>query len=51
MFASLRRRRAAALTLTTFCESCGTVCTPGCRAQAHYDRIRTRALAHGLPLR
>ena len=51
MFASLRRRRAANLTGTTFCESCGTVCTAGCRAQAHYDRVRTQALTHVLPLR
>ena len=52
MFAALRRRRrASALTGTTFCDSCGTVCTAGCRAQAHYDRVRTQALAHALPLR
>jgi hypothetical protein len=51
MFASLRRRRVAALTGTTFCESCSTVCTAGCRAQGHYDRVRTQALVHALPLR
>ena len=51
MFASLRRRFATNLTGTTFCESCGSVCTPACRAQAHYDRVRTRALTHALPLR
>jgi hypothetical protein len=51
MFASLRRHWAAILTRTTFCESCGTVCTPGCRAEAHHDRVRTRALTYTLPLR
>jgi hypothetical protein len=51
MFSSLRRRWAAALTRTTFCESCGTVCTPGCQSAAHYDRMRTQALAHVLPFR
>ena len=50
MFASLRRRRAAALARTTFCDSCGTVCTVGCRAEAHYDRVRTQALTESLAL-
>jgi hypothetical protein len=51
MFSSLRRRRAARLAGVTFCEQCGTVCTPACRAQDHRDRVRTQALAYALPLR
>ena len=48
MFASLRRRGAAALARTTFCDSCDTVCSAGCRAEAHYDRVRTQALTQAL---
>jgi hypothetical protein len=51
MFASFRRRWAGPTAGTTFCDSCSSVCTPGCRAQSHYDRVRTQALVHALPLR
>jgi hypothetical protein len=51
MFSSLRRRRAARLAGTTFCDPCGSVCTPACRAQAYRDQVRTQALAYVLPLR
>jgi len=44
MLTSLRRRRAARLAGTTFCEACGSVCAAACRAQAHLDRVRTQAL-------
>lgn len=44
MFAKLHRR--AELRGVEFCESCGQVCTPGCRAQARLERTRTEALFH-----
>lgn len=44
MFAFLRRRRTADLAAVTFCDGCGQVCTAGCRAAAHDDRVRTAAL-------
>jgi hypothetical protein len=40
MFARMRRR-AAELRGVEFCESCGQVCAPGCRAHARLDRTRT----------
>jgi hypothetical protein len=51
MFALLRRRRAAIVAGTGFCESCAAVCTAQCRADAHYDRARTRALTFVVPIR
>jgi len=38
-----RRRTAAVLTATTFCERCGQVCTAECRSAARLDRVRTAA--------
>jgi hypothetical protein len=45
MFAFLRRRRSADLSTVSFCDTRGQVCTAECRSAAHYDRIRTAALA------
>ena len=39
----LRRRRAAYLAAVSFCERCGTVCDPGCRADALLERARAGA--------
>jgi hypothetical protein len=38
-----RRRTAAVLAATTFCECCGQVCTAECRSAARRDRVRTAA--------
>jgi hypothetical protein len=45
----LRRLRVGRLSGTTFCESCGQVCTPACRSTASLDRARDRGLPLGLP--
>jgi len=49
MFAYLRRRRAAVLATTSFCDSTGQVCTAQCRARAHHDQIRAAALTYFVP--
>ncbi|GGJ89674.1 hypothetical protein GCM10010123_19290 [Pilimelia anulata] len=48
MIRLLRRRAAAYLQGTTFCDSCyaSQVCTPECRAEGHYQRIRNLPLVH-----
>jgi hypothetical protein len=51
MLALLRRRREAVLAGTVFCDGCAEVCTAGCRADAHRDRVRTAALALGVGIR
>lgn len=48
MFAKILRK----LTATgqaEFCDSCAQVCTPQCRAQAVYDKVRTQ-IAYQLPV-
>ncbi|HEX8632350.1 MAG TPA: hypothetical protein VF755_29680 [Catenuloplanes sp.] len=49
MLSFLRRRRTATLQAVSFCDSCSQVCTSVCRASAHYDRARDRALMAGFP--
>lgn len=49
MFARLRQRLGQVRGVE-FCESCGQVCTTGCRAEARLDRLRTDAFYRaGLP--
>ena len=43
MFARLRQRRSE-MRGVQFCESCGEVCTPACRARARFDRTRAEAI-------
>jgi hypothetical protein len=43
MIGLFRRRAAAVLHGTTYCESCAQVCTAECRADARLDRARTAA--------
>ncbi|MFE9655540.1 hypothetical protein [Micromonospora sp. NPDC006431] len=42
----LFRRRPLDVQAVTFCESCGQVCTPACRADARYEHARTTALTN-----
>jgi hypothetical protein len=42
VFARTARRTRAG---TTFCEDCGTVCTPLCRLEARRDEARTQVYA------
>lgn len=43
MFARMLRRMGP-VGRVEFCETCGQVCTPACRAQALRDRTRTEAM-------
>jgi hypothetical protein len=45
----LQRLRAGRLAGTTFCESCGEVCTPACRSAGGIQSARDRAPLLGLP--
>jgi hypothetical protein len=47
----LRRWRATSHTGITYCEACGEVCDPRCRADAIRGRARTQALAFRVGLR
>lgn len=46
-----RRARKAEAARADFCDSCGQVCTPACRAEAQPDRVRTAALTWSVPIR
>ena len=50
--AKLRRQATERLLAgTVFCDECGTVCTPACRASDQLERIRSAASRAGIPTR
>ena len=44
MFGWIRGRKERALDTAILCEDCGQVCDAGCRARAHRESERDRAL-------
>jgi hypothetical protein len=50
MFGKLRKGRGEARAVE-FCESCGQVCTAGCRAEARRERTQVEALYRLGPMR
>jgi hypothetical protein len=50
MFSRARRRRGGEVAVE-FCDGCGQVCTPGCRAEARRDEVRAQAAFWAVPIR